>query len=92
MIEEASAKTSLILAIMDMGMDKIPNKLFKIGDTDGSGSVILADAMKTFQHVAGKTVLKGGSFFAADIDGDNNVALNDAMKIFQFVAGKVDKL
>ncbi|PWM46823.1 MAG: hypothetical protein DBX47_01780 [Clostridiales bacterium] len=59
------------------------------GDVDGNSKISLTDAMKAFQHVAGKTTLKDEMFNAADIDGNGKVELPDAMKIFQFVAGKI---
>ena len=59
------------------------------GDVDGNDKIELADAMKAFQHVAGKITLTGDAFTAADINENTKVELDDAMKIFQFVAGKI---
>ena len=68
-------------------------KEYKIvkGDIDADGRINLADAMKTFQHVAGKIELTGDYALCADINCNDKVELNDAMKIFQYVAGKINK-
>ena len=63
-------------------------KTIKIGDVNEDGVIKLEDAMKTFQHVAGKITLEGDSALAADVNGDKLIKLDDAMKIFQVVAGK----
>ncbi|PWM45928.1 MAG: hypothetical protein DBX47_03700 [Clostridiales bacterium] len=68
---------------------EVINKTILKGDIDANSKIELSDAMKSFQHVAGKITLEGDAFTAADIDCDNKVALNDAMKIFQCVAGKI---
>ena len=68
----------------------IPHEI--TGDVNADNEVSLADAMLTFQNVAGKADLKGSEIDAADIDSNGMIDLSDAMKIFQYVAGKIDIL
>ena len=51
-------------------------------------SAQLADAMRAFQHVAGKAALSDPDKHRLDVDGDGDVDLTDAMKLFKNAAGK----
>ncbi|PWM42872.1 MAG: hypothetical protein DBX47_07665 [Clostridiales bacterium] len=57
------------------------------GDIDNNGDIDLSDAMKIFQHVAGKVMLANKK--VGDVNSDGKVDLTDAMVVFRIVAGKI---
>ncbi|PWM44409.1 MAG: hypothetical protein DBX47_05630 [Clostridiales bacterium] len=90
--EDSDEKILEIYAEVSAYMSRyiIPHEI--TGDVNADNEVSLADAMLTFQNVAGKADLKGSEIDAADIDSNGMIDLSDAMKIFQYVAGKIDIL
>lgn len=63
----------------------------KLGDLNGDGNVLVADAALLYRAVRGKLTLTNEQKAAADVNGDGNVLVADAALVYRKVRGKLDK-
>ena len=66
-----------------------PAPSFVFGDVNGDDEVLINDATRLLNFIAGNVTLSETELLAADVTHDNEVLINDATRILNFIAGNV---